>query len=437
MSNVNILPLSFLYVMKVIFLALLLNIKLSYASPLETLIQDKQLTITTTMKSANNPIVGQPVTLSIEIATNRWFSAGTRLKPFKIANAVTLSSSELAINGSKRIDGETWSTQTREITFYPTQQGEYQIPPIEVFVSVNSEHNGIIEGTGYTKPQRLTVALPQVLKSIEHFIVSPDVKVTIEGSFDNDTNYSLGDAVNQIITITAKDTPAMMIPPFIIPSIEGVSIYQKPPQVFDKSNRGTLLGTRIESNTYIFESSGTYQIPEQYLYWWNTQTQQLEKISIPAQQWQVSGKRIQNSTDKAWFYLINVKIIILIVLSITILFFGYSLLMRHRIWLLDFYKDFTKQEQRQLASAFLNAIKHKEYPTACQLLYRYHWIINNQTVIPDNELLLQLNQSGFDNVLRSRVHFSQTQAKELLRYIKSLSNSNPSDLVNKNISLNE
>ncbi|WP_170309597.1 BatD family protein [Litorilituus lipolyticus] len=419
-----------------VFILSIINMKLAFASNIAQLILENQLLISAQIRNENTPIVGQPVVISIEIATNRWFSSGTRVKPFKLSNTVILAHSELAINGSRRINGETWSTQTREITLYPTKQGDYQLPPIEVFVSVNTEQYGIVEGTSTTEALHFSTVLPEALAEIQHYIVSPKVTVEIDGTLNNEEPYSLGEAISQTITITAENTPAMMIPPLELPTIEGVSIYQTPTRIFDKSNRGSLLGTRIESNTYIFEFSGTYQIAEQTVFWWNTQTQQLEQITIPAQQWQVSGQGLTAKVNKAWLNHFNNKLFLIVLITLSVLLCLVFLLKRYRTWLIMFYKTQTKQEQRKLASAFIRAINKQQYPTACQILYRYHWHINKQNVIPSNPLLSQLNQQTFKKTTSKEQQFTEVQAKKLLKYIRSLAKIKQVSTPNKHINLN-
>ncbi|MGB0936262.1 MAG: BatD family protein [Colwellia sp.] len=420
-----------------LLLMCLTSVKLAYANTIETLVEEDQLSVTAKIRTENDPIVGQPIILSIEVATNRWFSAGTRINAFKVADAVVLASSEIAINSSKRINSETWSTQTREITLYPTRQGEYQLPAIEVFISVNTEQYGIVEGTIFTEVQRFVITKPTELEGIKQFIVSPKVDLIIDGDFEQPSPYKIGEAITQTITISAQNTPAMMIPPLTETSIEGMSIYQKPVRVFDKSNRGSLLGTRIESKTYIFESAGSFEIEEQKIFWWNIQTQQLEQIVIPAQKWKVSGQALSIVTGKGWLEDVNTKTLSILLIALIFFLSAIWIIKRYKKALLFTFKSVTKQKQRKLASAFLQALSAEQYPAACQLLYRYHWLINKENVIPETPLLLTLNQQSFDTTYTEKPVFTQAQGKLLLKYVSALKKTKRTDSLEKNINLNK
>lgn len=416
---------------------LVITINFSHANTIATLIHEKALSINTSINTKTSPVVKQPIVISVEVATNRWFAGGTRIKQFKLADAIILSGSELAINGSKKVNGVTWSAQTRELTLYPTRQGPYQIPAIEVFISVNSAKYGIVEGTILTQPQAFSAVLPDALTHIEHFIASSYVSLSIDGDFDSNTPYKVGEAVSQTITIQAENVPAMMISPIVVPSIEGISIYQKPPQVFDKSNRGTLLGTRIESNTYIFESSGTYQIPEQNLYWWNTKTHQLEQITIPAKQWQVTGQVLSTKANELWLEQLNNITIFIVLITLSLLFMVFWVVKQHRPWLITRYKVITKQKQRKLASAFIRAIKQQQYPIACQFLYQYHVLVNQQSKLPEHVLIKQLNQITYNNKKDDHSNdFTLANAQEVLAFITHLHKSKPDKCFNKALKLN-
>lgn len=55
--------------------------------------------------------VNQQITLYLELATNRWFTAGTRIGQFELPGVMVKQRSELATNFTQRQNGETWSHQ--------------------------------------------------------------------------------------------------------------------------------------------------------------------------------------------------------------------------------------------------------------------------------------------------------------------------------------
>jgi len=398
------------------------------AETIDKLISQGELTLSSKVLNDDNHIVGQPFTIAIEVATNRWFSGGTSIENFSLADTVILPN-ESTINGNKRINGATWSSQIREIIIYPIHSGILQIPEIKVNISVNTEQYGVIEGFAYTEKQAISITLPSALKNISHYVVSPQLTLDIDESFDEEIPYAIGDAITQTITLIAKDTPAMMIPPVIFPKIEGVNIYQKPSQVFDKSNRGNLIGTRIESFTFIFEQPGSYQLEQQTIYWWDTQNKRLKELVIPASQWSVSGKSSVKIGQTNWLVALLNKNLIFLGSSLLIIAFIISIIYRYKLQLKQFYQRISQQQKRHAAKEFVEAVKKQNYPLACQKLFNFSMVVNSQQVLhPEtivesveaNQLVERLNTLAFDRQGADTLpSISSNEAKKLLRLISS------------------
>ncbi|MGL4710376.1 MAG: BatD family protein, partial [Aeromonas veronii] len=104
--------------------------------------------------------VNQQITLYLELATNRWFTAGTRIGQFELLGVMVKQRSELATNFTQRRNGETWSHQRWELTLYPQQSGQFEIPAIAVRATVASPEGGSRQITLTTPTQRVAAALP-------------------------------------------------------------------------------------------------------------------------------------------------------------------------------------------------------------------------------------------------------------------------------------
>lgn len=400
-----------------IFVVVLYPTKL-LAQSITQLIEENQLTITSKVKLDEAHIIGQPVIFSVEVATNRWFANGTRINNFALNDAIVLANSEITINGSKRIQGQTWSSQIREITFYPSRAGVYKIPPVEVFISVNTENHGVVEGTTSTQAKQFSITLPKELEGIEDFVVSPKVTLSISGEIDSENAYMVGEAIEQTITISAENTPAMMLPPIQLAKLDGISIYKKPSKVIDQSNRGTLIGTRTDSFTYIFEQPGEYHIPAQHIHWWNTQTNTLEIMVIPQQSWQVAGKQTSPLTSKkVWLTSIDAKAITLTLVAFILIYSLFYLTKRYGARIISLYKRLSKQEQRKLANAFIQALTQKQYSNACQLLYQYNNLVNLSDILPEHKLISQLKAHVFAPTSSDLKVINKQQGKEILHLI--------------------
>lgn len=426
---------------------------------LEQLVQQKKLIIDSTIKLSEPHIVGQPLIISIEVVTDRWFGKGTHVQRFELADTIILSSSELAINSTKNINGQTWASQIREITLYPSKAQRYQLPEIAVEVSINTEKNGVVTGILTTPAQNFIITLPEQLSNISNYVVSPDFNLNIKDSFaeqhtnnDEELNedikyFSVGDAITRTITLTVTDSPAMLLPELYQQnqlSIQGISIYQKPSRVFDKSNRGQLIGTRIETITYIFEQAGDYQLEEKRFYWWNTTNNALEEVIIPAVHWRVTadGAIAKSNHAFAWQSL-SLKRLIILSLVIGALILVVIALWRFKASLINFYLKTAQIKQKKLACNFLTQIKQKNHAQASDCLYQYAVVAAKpiNTDIKQTKLWQLLNQLAFadKSSYSSNKDITVKQAKELLTMVnktKTKQNNNNSANLTTKIKLN-
>lgn len=397
---------------------------------LQQLLDTEQLSVVIKIQEAEQHIVGQALIVSIEVSTNRWFSQGSKINNFSLADTVMMANNSITINGSKKLKGTTWAMQTHELTLYPTRAGEYEFPSLKVGVSINTENNGVVSGLVTTPSQLFTISIPGELSKITNYIVSSEVTLTIDGQFTDESPYAVGEAITQTLTLSAIDTPAMMLPPLLLSveeqeALNGVSIYHKPAKVFDHSNRGSLKGTRIESYTYIFEKAGEYTIPEKLLYWWNTSNNSLELITIPKSQWIVAksvsaqSKLPSNSSylTKKQYLSIIISIVVMGVLSLLLMF-----VYRHKTTFYEHYSKITKLPQRKLRHLFLQTIKNKDYLEAAQYLYKYSLLNKKQDELASIPLALKLNELAFKEQTNDHNNFGIKEAKQLLNQLKLHSN---------------
>ena len=404
---------------------------------IDDLLSQDKLSVSLKVNQKSQQIVGQALVLSIEVATDRWFAKGSSIESFNLANTVMQANNVQTINGSKRINGQTWATQTHEITLYPTSAGIFQVAPITLDVSINSEQNGIINGKLSTQLIEFAVDLPKALVGIENFIVSPDVTLNIDGQFDDKKDYAIGEAITQTIVITASNTPAMMIPELNINHgkgaehddaiLDGISIYRKPAQVFDESNRGTLLGTRIEEFTYIFEKAGKYEITERTIYWWNTQSNSLEALVIPASTWTVSSGSFASaaSTRSALTNLTLNTSVVLVIVALLVIVLMVWLFVKYFKLIKAFYIKVTHYQQRQIKKRFFKAIIQKEYLAANQYLFQYALSTKKAKQLQHMPYAIALNKVAFakESVSQkeSSLSIDISDAKALIKQIDTMS----------------
>ena len=119
--------------------------------------------------------------------------------------------------------------------------------------------------------------LPEA-EGLDYFIATSSL--TLEESLDPDTReLAVGEAVTRSITVTVSNALSMVIPPVTFGTVDGLGVYPSPPEVTDSGGeRGsTILGTRVDSASYVAEREGTYTLPAVELVWWDVENETLHR----------------------------------------------------------------------------------------------------------------------------------------------------------------
>ncbi|WP_394173183.1 hypothetical protein [Thalassotalea litorea] len=342
------------------------------AQTIESLIDNEQLQINIKRLGQDNTIARQAVTFQVEVATNRWFSRGTRIEKFDLENAIVLPFDGMAFNSSRMIDGATWATQSRDITIYPLDEGEYSLPQIRVFVSVNTEHSGTVEGFWQLNPMNFSVSQPKQLALIDHYVVTDTFSVKQRSDFDKKADYQIGDSITQEVEFYAERVPAMMLPELAQMSVEGISVFDEEPILKDNQSRGEFSSSRHQTRTYIFEQAGNYTMAEQTFYYWDPSKNTLKTRKLPGFNIEIASDPNQQQKPRKneqiapiptipWERVFGVIVLVtLVIISI-----------RKRQEILGFYKQVTRYQRRQYRRAYISSCHDGNYRQSCEYLYRY------------------------------------------------------------------
>jgi hypothetical protein len=68
-----------------------------------------------------------------------------------------------------------------------------------------------------------------------------------------------------------------------------LAAYPSPPVLRNSVNRGQILASRSVRISYVVEKEGHYVLPATEFAWWNTQSRELELLSLPATRITVAG----------------------------------------------------------------------------------------------------------------------------------------------------
>jgi hypothetical protein len=138
-----------------------------------------------------------------------------------------------------------------------------------------------------TEPVSFSVKLPPGAEKLGSLISARNLKVEEVWTPEPGTA-KVGDAFTRTITFTAPEVPAMAFPPFPAGKIEGLGVYPKPAEVLDKSDRGSLTGSRRDTIVYVCQRAGHFTIPATRLTWFDLDAQKLHTIDFPARNLSVS-----------------------------------------------------------------------------------------------------------------------------------------------------
>ncbi len=233
-------------------------------------------------------VPGQRVVLTLEIATDTWFTGGTRISIPEVPGLVILQTEQFASNASETRNGDSWVVQRWTLDVFPQRAGDFTIGRLPLKVQVNAGEAGNIAGELHSPPQQFRVTVPESLAQAEHWVAAPAFSVS--QSFDRSLEgLVVGDAFEHEVRFEATDVLAMMLPGYDAEPQDGLGAYPSPPKLDNSNNRGQSLASRSVRISYVVEQPGHYRLPARDYYWWNTNTGKLALLTLPETRIDVAG----------------------------------------------------------------------------------------------------------------------------------------------------
>jgi hypothetical protein len=243
-----------------------------------------------------NIVPGQRVGLTLEIATDTWFTGGTRIDIPEVPGLVILQTEQFASNASEIRSGQTWVIQRWTLDVYPQRAGDFTVESISLQVQVNAGEAGEVQGELYSSPLHFSATVPESLSTAEQWVAA--TAFTVSQSFDRELDgLIVGDAFEQEILFEASDVLAMMLPTYDAEHQTGLAAYPSPPLLDNKTNRGQSRATRSVRISYVVERPGKYVLGARDYFWWNTTSGELELLSLPETRISVAGSIGSTTAD--------------------------------------------------------------------------------------------------------------------------------------------
>ena len=252
---------------------------------------------------------GQKVDFTIEVLAKDAWAQIPNLPAISVKGCYVLPPESQSVRLQEQIDGAQYTGQRYQLSVYPQQGGQIEIP--EFSVEVKSKVWGASDDsvTQETIPAvQFTSKVPPGAEGLTWLVSTESFSAT--QSWSNElTEVKVGDALKRNVTLTANNVSGMAFKPLYYPQMDGLGIYPAEPTVEDKRDRGSLSGLRKEQVTYIFEGAGTVDIPAIELVWWDLKNQQLQKVVLEGRTLKITGgtkasyadEKIPTENDGFWW----------------------------------------------------------------------------------------------------------------------------------------
>ena len=253
----------------------------------KTLVEKGDVRVETFLEAEKTLYVGQKVRLVWKLMTSSFFKAAPKLPDLDLRHTIVRPEGSTAINGTESVDGKTFATQRWERALYPQRPGTYEIPAQSFTVFVADDDGQVIEVPLRSKPLTFVATMPE--GAPRDVLLLTTTGLTLEVTYDRELkDLKVGDAIERTITRTITDAPGMLLPPIPPVTLEGIAAYPREPTVEDRSQRGTLTGTRVETTSYVLQQPGTFTFPELSIPWWSLENDALETLTAEARTFEVA-----------------------------------------------------------------------------------------------------------------------------------------------------
>ena len=193
------------------------------------------------------------------------------------------------------IDGERFGVYEKRYVIFPQRSGPLQIPDILfrgevtdgssnfVFRNMNTRRvTAFIEGITIEVKER-----PASLPRGEGWL--PVTGLALEETWSGDLGeLKVGDSVVRTIVLRAEGLDGAVLPPFSPENIQGLNLYPDPADISRTFVDGSIVGTRIETSTYVALEAGVIEVPALDVAWWDVNSDSARTTSLPPTRFEVA-----------------------------------------------------------------------------------------------------------------------------------------------------
>lgn len=229
------------------------------------------------------PWMGQKFVFAVEVFVAGRFSASTIFNLPQVPEAILIKPEDRPVLFAKTIDDKEYTIQRHEFFLFCQRAGETNIP--EILIRCGAVTNPGEPPSEYSlRVPAFSVTARRPDGATPGRVVISTTRLDVSETWDPKPNEAIkvGDAFERKITMRAANLPGMLLPKTPRPQLTSAALYDSPPGIFDRMERGDFTGTRIETLTYVCESPGTEEIPAILFRWWNPSAEAWEEETLPA-----------------------------------------------------------------------------------------------------------------------------------------------------------
>ena len=193
------------------------------------------------------------------------------------------------------IDGERFGVYEKRYVIFPQRSGPLQIPDILfrgevtdgssnfVFRNMNTRRvTAFIEGITIEVKER-----PASLSRGEGWL--PVTGLALEETWSGDLGaLKVGDSVVRTLILRAEGLDGAVLPPFSPENVQGLNLYPDPADISRTFVDGSIVGTRIETSTYVALEAGVIEVPALDIAWLDVNSDSARTTSLPATRFEVA-----------------------------------------------------------------------------------------------------------------------------------------------------
>lgn len=194
----------------------------------------------------------------------------------------------------RTIQGKPWIIHELRYAIFPEKSGAIEIPSLRLSGREVVGGGGLFARsragrllTRNTEPMRIEVRPIPYAYPDTPWLVASDL--TLTDSLSGKGQATAGEALTRTLTLKGKGVQGVQLPP--IPQVYPSDLKQYPdqPVIRSEETREGLNGERIESTAIIAPRKGELVLPEITIPYWNTRTDSLDEVSLPAVRMKITG----------------------------------------------------------------------------------------------------------------------------------------------------